>query len=227
MKKILLSAASAVVLLAATPAWADCTADLQDFNKELSAGDDYRATVTPRLRADVRQLRNSAYLLEQAGQTEACDEVVAAIKDMVNNPKETTEKASDQENWNKTEIERLKSAQSLDQLAGRMRAEEIIGSDIRNLENKDLGEIDDILMATSKEDSSYAIISHGGFLGLGAKQVAVPIRELKVTTDKDIFVLNISEEQIESAPSFERGKFDAIADDAWRKENDTYFQSLK
>jgi len=226
MKKILMGAASAAAIFAAVPAWADCTEELNEFDKKLTSNDEYRASMSSRMRADLRQLRDSAILLQQAGQEDACEEVVAAIKDIIENPRETAEATPAYGDWNTAEMERLKSAQSLDQLAGRMRAEEIIGSDIRNLKNEDLGEIEDILLATDRDETSYAIVSHGGFLGLGEKQIAVPMRTLKVTEDKDVFVLDISEEQLEGAPSFERGKFDEIADDAWRNKNDEYFGTL-
>jgi sporulation protein YlmC with PRC-barrel domain len=221
-----MGAASAAAIMAAAPAWADCTADLHDYDQTVTADNEYRVAMSSQMRGDLRQLRDSAFLLQRAGQEEACQEVVAAIKDMVENPEKTAEEVPAYEDWNAQEIERLKSAQSLDQLAGRMRAEEIIGSDIRNLKNEDLGEIDDILLATDENETSYAIVSHGGFLGLGEKQIAVPMRNLKVTEDKDVFVLDVTEEQLDNAPGFERGKFDEISDDAWRNKNDEYFGSL-
>jgi len=227
MKKTLLAAVSSIAVLAALPAWADCEADLRDYNEKISASDEQRAGMSARMRSDIRQLRDSARLLQQAGQEGACQEVVAAIKEMVENPKQASTGSPDYESWNTEEKERLKSAQSLGQLSGRMRAEEIIGSDVRNPENNDLGEIDDILLATAEGETSYAIISRGGFLGLGEKQIAVPLHTLKVTGDKDVFVLNVTEPQLENAPSFERGKFGDVADDAWRKKNNAYYEKLE
>ena len=228
MRNKFLYTVSAVVLLVSTPALAsECEKDLMAYNDEVSASDEYRPAMGARLRSDIRQLRDSARILSQAGQEEACVEVVNAIKEMVENPQEATGTATTYEEWQTGELERLKNAQSLDEVPGQLRAEEIIGSDIRNFENEDLGEIEDLLIETKEGKTSYAIVSHGGFLGLGDKQIAIPLQNLKVTEDKDVFVINASEEQIEEAPSFERGAFETTADESWRKKNEAYFESMK
>lgn len=222
MRKSIIGAVSIAVLLAATPAWADCVEDLQAYNETVTGREGYRVGLTPVMRDNLRQLRDSAYVLKNAGQEEACQAVVAAIKDMAENPPEQAA-ARPYDEWNTSEVERLKAAKSLDQVAGRLRADQIIGADIRNHENENLGEIEDIVLATAEDKNSYAIITHGGFLGMGEKQIAVPMNKLKVTSDKDVFVLNISEQRLENAPSFERGQFEQMADESWRRSNEEFF----
>lgn len=229
MRMILPVSVTAVVVVAAGlagPALAqDCSQSLRDYNETMMSEEGYRRGVAPGLQADLRQLRDAAHILDQAGQEDACGAVVAAIKDMVETSREAAEEAADAEEWRSREIERLKTAKTLEQVAGQMRAEEIIGSDVRNMENSDLGEIEDVLLATKEGESSYAVISHGGFIGLGEKQIAVPMKHLMVTEDRDTFVLDVSEGQLDNAPSFERGEFDKIADEKWRRANDEYFSN--
>ncbi|MGF1609915.1 MAG: PRC-barrel domain-containing protein [Kiloniellales bacterium] len=228
MQRHIIGAASlAVILAVAAPAWADCVDDLRDYNKTVTDQEGYRVGLTPGLRDDLRQLRDSAYVLQSAGQEEACQEVVAAIKDMAENPPKQENATENYEEWNTSEVERLKTAKSLDQAAGLLSADQIIGADIRNPQNEDLGEIDDIVLATAEGESSYAIITHGGFLGMGEKRIAVPMQKLKVTSDRDVFVLNMSEDRLESAPSFDRGQFDQIADESWRKSNEEFFSTTE
>jgi len=227
MRKIFLANVAAVAAVAAVfaaPALAqDCSQSLRDYNETMMSEEGYRRGVAPRLQAELRQLRDAAHILDQAGEEDACGAVVAAIKDMVETSREAAGEAADAEEWRSREIERLKTAKTLGQVAGQMRAEEIIGSDVRNMENSDLGEIEDVLLATKEGESSYAIVSHGGFIGLGEKQIAVPMKHLMVTEDRDTFVLDVSEGQLDNAPSFERGEFDKIADEKWRRANDEYF----
>jgi hypothetical protein len=227
MNKVVVATVSAIAILASTPAWADCMSDLQNYNKDILGKNEYRARMTTSMSSDVRQLRDAAFILNRAKQDDACEEVVAAIKDMVETPGTASDSGRTYEEWNKTEIGRLQSAQTLDQIAGGLPADEIIGSDLRNLQNEYLGEIDDVLIATGGKGSGYAIVSHGGFLGLGEKQIAVPLSKLRITEDKDVFVLDASKEAMDKAPSFERDKFGHVANDAWRVKNDEYFTGFK
>jgi sporulation protein YlmC with PRC-barrel domain len=78
----------------------------------------------------------------------------------------------------------------------------IIGTDVRNQQGERLGQIEDI---TLKQDGSinYAVITHGGFLGMGGNQVAVPWDRLQVNAQQERIVLNVSRQQLEQAPRFE------------------------
>jgi sporulation protein YlmC with PRC-barrel domain len=226
MRKILLTTAVAGTALLSAPAFAEeCAQALRDYNETVMSEEGYRQSIAPGQQADLRQLRDAALILSNAGQDEACNEVVAAIKDIAEQSREAAEQPADAEEWQSRQVERLKTAKSLDEMTGQLRAEEIIGSDVRNMENSELGEIEDILLATKEGDSSYATVSHGGFIGLGEKQIAVPMKQLMVTEDKDTYILNVSEETLENAPSFERGEFDAISDEKWRRANDEYFSN--
>src|SRR5580765_18175 len=62
------------------------------------------------------------------------------------------------------------------------RASKIIGSNVVNSSNEKIGTVDDLLVG--RDDSVfYAIVSVGGFLGMGEKLVAVPFDTLKIGTD--------------------------------------------
>jgi sporulation protein YlmC with PRC-barrel domain len=56
---------------------------------------------------------------------------------------------------------------------GKMRAGKMVGATVYNDQDKAIGSIDDILWDPSTK-SAAAIISVGGFLGVGAKLVSVP-----------------------------------------------------
>ena len=59
----------------------------------------------------------------------------------------------------------------------------MVGATVYNDQDQKIGKIDDILV--SRDDkTSTAVISVGGFLGVGSKLVAVPYDQLKVEHDK-------------------------------------------
>jgi hypothetical protein len=66
--------------------------------------------------------------------------------------------------------------------------------------------------------------SSGAFF-VSEKQIAVPMKHLMVTEDRDTFVLDFSEGQLDNARSFERDEFNKIANEKWRRANDEYFSN--
>ncbi|GJL72869.1 MAG: hypothetical protein NMNS01_20680 [Nitrosomonas sp.] len=81
-------------------------------------------------------------------------------------------------------------------------AAKMIGKDVVNQEGEDVGSIENMLI-TDTDNVQYAILSVGGFLGLGEKLVAVPLNNLQFDKDKeDVTLKNVSKEDLESAPEF-------------------------
>ncbi|MFC7476402.1 PRC-barrel domain-containing protein [Dankookia sp. GCM10030260] len=59
------------------------------------------------------------------------------------------------------------------------RASKLIGASVYNENNESIGEVDDILIPAGGTGGPIAVISVGGFLGIGAKLVAVPYERLQ------------------------------------------------
>ena len=68
-------------------------------------------------------------------------------------------------------------------LAAGYRASKVIGSSVMNEENEVIGKIDDLLVSLDGKEP-YAVLSIGGFLGMGTHLVAVPYETLKSIDDK-------------------------------------------
>jgi hypothetical protein len=84
------------------------------------------------------------------------------------------------------------------------RATKIVGSNVVNDTNEKIGTVDDLLVG--RDDSVfYAIVSVGGFLGMGEKLVAVPFDTLKIGTDS-LVLPGGTKEQLKSLPMFEYAK---------------------
>jgi PRC-barrel domain len=65
------------------------------------------------------------------------------------------------------------------QVASGYRASKVIGSPVYNESRDAIGTIDDLIVSP-KDNVTYAILSVGGFLGLGTHLIAVPFARLQV-----------------------------------------------
>jgi hypothetical protein len=68
-------------------------------------------------------------------------------------------------------------------LAAGYRASKVIGSSVVNDANETIGKIDDLLISSDSKQP-YALLSVGGFLGMGTRLVVVPYETLKFTDNK-------------------------------------------
>lgn len=76
-------------------------------------------------------------------------------------------------------------------------------NDVRNAAGEDLGEIKDFMIDLNNGSVVYAVLSFGGFLGIGDKLFAIPWDALHVDTDDEVFVLDVDKEQLKDAPGFD------------------------
>lgn len=221
LKSILLGAGA---LLVAVPALAaDCDAELAKVDKKIAASENARVAFSG-VQQEVRQLRDAALILARHGQSGACEEVAEAIDKIVTDPKRSGAAAgASYDKWAGDERARLGAAVPVSKLDTPLRVEELTGADVRNPENKTLGEIEDVVMDPRGGGVSYVVISSGGFLGLGEKQTLVPWTALQATEKRDIFVLNMSEDDLKAAPNFKRGDWRALGDERWLEANRSYY----
>jgi hypothetical protein len=68
-------------------------------------------------------------------------------------------------------------------LSAGYRASKVIGSSVLNDANETIGKIDDILVSSDGKNP-YAVLSIGGFLGMGSRLVVVPYDTLKFADQK-------------------------------------------
>ncbi len=85
-------------------------------------------------------------------------------------------------------------------LADAFRASKIIGAPVVNDANDTIGKIDDLLV-TKNDQVPYAVISVGGFLGVGSKLVAVPYQSLQLTA-KDLVLPGATKDALKALPEY-------------------------
>jgi len=88
--------------------------------------------------------------------------------------------------------------------AGAVSANDVIGIDVVNVANEKIGAVDDLLIEDENK-VALAVISVGGFLGVGDKLVTLPYDELQImqTDGGPQIVANMTREQLEALPSFQ------------------------
>ena len=80
------------------------------------------------------------------------------------------------------------------------RTSKVVGSTVVNEANETVGTIDDLIV-TPSEKVPFAVLSVGGFLGMGTKYVVVPSNSLKVH-DKKMMLPGATKESLKALPEF-------------------------
>ncbi len=106
------------------------------------------------------------------------------------------------------------------------RASKILGANVKNTNGDDLGKIEDFVVDPSSGKTKYAVLSFGGFLGIGDKWFAIPWHALQGQRDSDEkfhFVLNVSKERLKNAPGFDKNAWPDVGNPKWSDEVDTFY----
>ena len=92
-----------------------------------------------------------------------------------------------------------------------MGADTLIGEDVYNLQDEDLGDIKEIMIDMQSGQIAYAVLSFGGWLGMGDKLFAVPWHSLQLDTVNKRFTLDASKDQLKNAPGFDKDDWPDLA----------------
>lgn len=96
-----------------------------------------------------------------------------------------------------------------------MGASSLIGNDVYNNEEEDLGDIKEIMLDMATGKIAYAVLSYGGILGVGEKLFAVPWGALTLDTVNERFILNVEKAQLDVSPGFDSDNWPDRPDPAW------------
>ncbi len=96
-----------------------------------------------------------------------------------------------------------------------MGADTLLGNDVYNNADEDLGDIKEFMIDMATGKVAYAVLSFGGILGMGDKLFAVPWAALKLDTVNKRFTLDVTKEAMKDAPGFDKDKWPRMADATW------------
>ncbi len=104
-----------------------------------------------------------------------------------------------------------------------MGADTLLGNDVYNTADEDLGDIKEFMIDMGTGKVAYAVLSFGGVLGMGDKLFAVPFTALKLDTAHKRFTLDVSKDAMKNAPGFDKDHWPSMADDTWAKGVHTFY----
>ena len=104
-----------------------------------------------------------------------------------------------------------------------MGADTLIGDDVVNTLGEDLGEIKEIMLDVASGRVAYAVLSSGGFLGIGDKLFAIPWTALKLDPANKRFVLDVAQDRLKDAPGFDKDHWPSMADTSWATSVHDYY----
>lgn len=89
----------------------------------------------------------------------------------------------------------------------------IKGTKVKNRSNEDIGKIQDLMINLEEGNIEYAVLSFGGFLGMGDKYFAVPMQALHFTRkdDNHHIKMDVTKEKLENAPGFDKDNWPMVA----------------
>jgi sporulation protein YlmC with PRC-barrel domain len=100
----------------------------------------------------------------------------------------------------------------------------LIGESVINRDGEDLGKIHELVIDAQSGRMAYAVLSFGGFLGMGSKLFAMPWGAFEFSATEDKLVLNVDREKLKSAPGFEKdAKWPDFADRVWGRSVYNYY----
>lgn len=86
---------------------------------------------------------------------------------------------------------------------------------VRNQANEDVGSIKEIMLDVPSGRVAYAVLSVGGFLGLGDRLFAIPWEALTLDEDRQCFIMDVDKQRLENAPGFDKSNWPDMADTSW------------
>src|SRR3954453_11410051 len=188
---------------------------------------------------DLRSLRDAAFTLWSYGRHADCERLLANIRELVAGPAMNTLGDNDEDEADKQiaasepkgqrgaarghrDEKDAKPLVAIEELAPGLRADEIMGAEVRSSDDKIIGEVRNIVFGT-KDRRDYAIVAAGGFFMPGKDSLVVPIRSLKVSQKRDSFFLPLPEVAVKTVPLMPDQEYKQLSDAVWRARNDALF----
>lgn len=236
----LLLALTVIGTLGMRDARAECVIADAKLEEAILNKPEFRDPANRQLVKDLRHLRDSAFVLWTYGLETQCNQLLAGIRELIASPSMGSLGGSDEDM-----VEQQVAAQeslvqrggaalgrrnlpgaaplvSADQIRPGLRADEIIGAEVRTADDKIVGEVRNIVLATENR-RNYAVVASGGFFVPGKDSFVVPIQFLMVSEGRESYYLLIDGRKLKSVPLMPDRQYEWLADEDWRRRNDALF----
>jgi sporulation protein YlmC with PRC-barrel domain len=104
-----------------------------------------------------------------------------------------------------------------------MAAATLDGNNVVSSDGEDVGKISDIMLDVRSGRIAYAVLSEGGFLGMGSNLHAIPWSALTLDTEDKRFVVDIPAQRLKDDPGFDKDHWPTMADAKWGESTHSYY----
>ncbi len=160
-------------------------------------------------RYQIRALYGAGRVLLHRGDNEGCEYIVAKMNEVYDSyAQELRDAGVDPASVTTWRQEQLALAEPLEDRANSTyRVEDFTGTDLRNVQDENLGSVNDVIIDPETGSASHLIVARGGFLGIGEDYYAVPWGEIRATPGLDTIVIDRRQAELEQAPSVDPDRF--------------------
>jgi hypothetical protein len=230
----------ALIGLWASPALAECNISDARLEEAILEKPEFRDPANRQLVRDLRRLRDSAFILWSYGQTAACEQLLGDIRELVASPSMASLGGSDEDEVNQQMAASEPMVQNGGALLGNrglpnaaplthlgdmvppMRADEVMGSEVRTSDDRIVGEVRNIIIGT-RGRHDYAIVASGGFFVAGKTSFVVALRYLRVSQERNSFYLSVTQADLSKVPLMPDNHYHWLADEKWLQQNNEHF----
>lgn len=220
-------------------ALADCQIEDAKLEEAVQRSPRLRGPANRQAVRDLRSLRDAAFTLRSYGRHDDCERLLGNVRELIAGPLMSTLGDNDEEQAEKQLGAREPKARqgsavghradagakplvAINQLAPGLRADEIMGAEVRSADDKIVGEVRNVVFGT-QDRQDYAIVASGGFFTPGTDSIVVPLQSLRVSHERASFFLPLAQADLKNVPAMPDQTYKWLLDRAWRARNDAVF----
>lgn len=102
-------------------------------------------------------------------------------------------------------------------------ANQVQGTSVYNTALEKLGSVEDVMIDKTSGRIAYAVLSFGGFLGIGDRYYPLPWEKLSYNTEVGGYVVDIDRDTLEGAPSYTDEATAGWNNESWGREVYSYY----
>jgi sporulation protein YlmC with PRC-barrel domain len=82
-----------------------------------------------------------------------------------------------------------------------IRGKKVMGTTVKSASGEKIGHVEDVVLDKASNNIMFAVVSFGGFLGIGEKFHPIPWSALNYDPDQDAYIVNYTKDQLAAAPA--------------------------
>ena len=118
---------------------------------------------------------------------------------------------------------RTQDSLARNELGNLISSRRVEGTSVYNRKGDSLGTVDHVMIDKLSGQVAYAVMSFGGFLGIGEKYHPLPWGVLDYDVSKGGYVIDLDKRALEGAPIYDSNDATTWGDRGWRKRVDDYY----